>query len=115
MEVIDAPLNFNILSGHSWIYKMSAIVSSLFRVIKFPFQGKIITVDQLALFNADSRVGKVPFIGKTPTNCENIGVGIFKDSLLGAFPTASPPRRGTHVKPLLSTPSLSRSPPFLAQ
>jgi len=70
---------------------MSAFVSSLFRVIKFPFQGKIITVDQLALFNVDSRVGNVPFVGKTPTNCENIGVGLFKDSLLGAFPCSPPP------------------------
>ena len=90
MEVIEAPLDFNILLGRSWIYKMSAVVSSLFRMIKFPFQGKIITVDQLALFNADSRVDNVPFVGKTPTNCENIVVGLFKDSLLGAFPTTSP-------------------------
>ena len=66
-------------------------MSSLFRVIKFPFQGMIITVDQLSLVNTDSHVGNVPFIGKNPTNCENIGVYIFKDSLLGAFPTVSPP------------------------
>ena len=91
MEVIDAPLDFNILLGRSWIYKMSVVVSSLFRVIKFPFQDMIITVDQLSLVNIDSRVGNVPFIGKNPTNCENIGVGLFKDSLLGAFPTTSPP------------------------
>ena len=91
MEVIDAPLDFNILLGRSWIYKMSAVVSSLFRVIKFPFQGTIITVDQLSLVNTDSHVANVPFIGKNPTNCENIGVGLFKDSLLGSFPTASPP------------------------
>jgi len=64
---------------------MSTVVSSLFRAIKFPFQGKIVTVDQLAFFNSDSMVDNVPFIGKTPTNYENVGVGIFKDSLLGHF------------------------------
>jgi len=91
MEVVDAPLDFNILLGRSWIYNMSTVVSSLFRVIKFPSQGKISTVDQLELFNADARVGNVSFVGKTPMNCENIGVGLFKDSLLGAF-TNPPPQ-----------------------
>ena len=62
----------------------------MLRVIKFPFQGKIVTVDQLAFFNVDARIDNVPFIGKTPTNCENIGVGMFKDSLLGAFPIHPP-------------------------
>jgi len=45
IEVVDAPLDFKILLGPSWIYNMYAVVSSLFRVIKFPFQGKIVTVD----------------------------------------------------------------------
>jgi len=66
MEIVDSPLNFNILLGQSWIYSMYVVVSSLFRVIKFPFQGKIITVDQLALFNTDGRVGNVPFVGRLP-------------------------------------------------
>lgn len=69
---------------------MSAVISSLFRVNKFPFQGKIVTINQLAFFNADAWVGNVPFVGKTPTNCENIGVGMFKDSLLGVFPIHPP-------------------------
>lgn len=69
---------------------MSVVVSSLFRVIKFPFQGKIVIVDQLAFFNADAWVGNVPFVGKTPKNFENIRVGLFKDSLLGAFPIQPP-------------------------
>ena len=69
---------------------MYEVISSLFRVIKFPFQGKLLTIDQLAFFKADALVGNVPFIGKTPTNCENIKVGLFKDSLLGAFPIRTP-------------------------
>ena len=85
VEINDSPLDLNILLGHSWIYTMSAVVSYLFKVIKFPCQGKIVTINQLEYFNVDSRVDNVPFVGKTPTNCENIGVGLFKDSLLGAF------------------------------
>ena len=43
VEVVDAPLDYNILLGRNWMYSMQAIASSLFRVICFPFNGKIVT------------------------------------------------------------------------
>jgi hypothetical protein len=68
-----------------------AIVSTLFRVVCFPHQGKVVTVDQLAFFNSDTRTGNVPFIAKTPPGYENIGVGLLKDSsLMGTFPIPPP-------------------------
>ena len=33
VEVVDAPLNYNVLLGWNWMYSMQAIASSLFRVI----------------------------------------------------------------------------------
>ena len=66
---------------------MRAIVSTLFCVLRFPHQGKVITVDQLAFFNSDSRTSNVPFISKKPPGYENVGVGLLKDStLMGTFP-----------------------------
>lgn len=47
MEIVDANLDYNILLGRNWIYEMDAIVSSLFRIICFPHEGRIITVDQM--------------------------------------------------------------------
>jgi hypothetical protein len=86
MEVFDAPLDYNLLLGHSWIDSMRAVVSTLFRVVRFPHQGKVITVDQLAFFNSNTRTGNVPFIVKPP-GYENVGVGLLKDSsLMGTFP-----------------------------
>jgi hypothetical protein len=71
---------------------MHAVVSTLFCVVRFPHQGKIITVDQLAFFNSDTRTGNVPFIVKTPPGYENVGVGLLKDSsLMGTFPIPPPP------------------------
>ena len=47
VEVIDAPLDYNLLLGRSWNYAMSAIASTVFRVV-FPHEGKLVTVDQLS-------------------------------------------------------------------
>jgi hypothetical protein len=41
VEVFDAPLDYNLLLGHSWIDSMRAVVSTLFRVVHFPHQGKV--------------------------------------------------------------------------
>jgi hypothetical protein len=87
VEVFDAPLDYNLLLGRSWIDSMHAVVSTLFRVVRFPHQGKVVTVDQLAFFNSDKRTGNVTFIAKPPPGYENVDVGLLKDSsLMGTFP-----------------------------
>jgi hypothetical protein len=92
IEVFDTPLDYNLLLGRSWVDFMRDIVSTLFRVLRFPHQGRVVTVDQLAFFNADTRTGNVPFIANTPPGYENVGVGLLKDSsLLGTFPIPPPP------------------------
>jgi hypothetical protein len=91
VEVFDAPLDYNILLGRSWIDSMCAIVSTLFHVVRFPHQGKVITIDQLAFFNSDTHTGNIPFIAKTPSSYENVSVGLLNDSLLmGTFPIPPP-------------------------
>jgi hypothetical protein len=91
VDVFDAPLDYNLLLGHSWIDSMHTVVSTLFRVVHLPHQGKVITVDQLSFFNSDTRTGNIPFITKTPSGYENTGVGLLKDSLLmGTFPIPPP-------------------------
>jgi hypothetical protein len=91
MEVFDAPLDYNLLLGRSWIDSMHAVVSTLFHVVCFPHQGKVITINQLAFFNSDTHTGNVPFIAKTPLGYENVGVGLLKDSsLMDTFPIPPP-------------------------
>jgi hypothetical protein len=70
---------------------MHAVVSTLFRVVRFPHQGKVITINQLAFFNSDTHTRNILFITKTPLGYENIGVGLLKDSsLMGTFPILPP-------------------------
>jgi hypothetical protein len=95
IEVVDAPLNYNLLLGRSWFYAMTVVASSVFRCAQFPHQGKIVTVDQLYFFTTDARApttNNIPFLGDHKITYESIGVGLLKDSsLMGTFPTPLPP------------------------
>ena len=53
LEVVNALLDYNTSLGHNWMYAMEAIVSSLYRVIKFPHQGNVVTIDQLSFYHRD--------------------------------------------------------------
>jgi hypothetical protein len=46
--VVQDPLDFSLLLGRDYVYAMKAIVSTLFRVISFPHDGRVVTVDQLS-------------------------------------------------------------------
>jgi hypothetical protein len=52
VEVVDVPLDYNILLGRSWTYAMTTVVSTIFRVLCFPHEGQIITVDQVILLSS---------------------------------------------------------------
>lgn len=45
VEVVDAQLDYNILLGCSFMYAMNAVASSIFCIMMFPHDGKIIMID----------------------------------------------------------------------
>ena len=47
VEVVDAPLDYNVLLGRNWMYSMQVVASSLFRIVCFPLNEKIVTIDQM--------------------------------------------------------------------
>jgi hypothetical protein len=51
--VVQDPLDFALLLGRDYVYAMKAIVSTLFRVISFPHDGRVVTVDQLSFIDPD--------------------------------------------------------------
>lgn len=87
VKVVDAPLDYNILLGRSWYYAMTAVVSSVFRLVKFPHNGKIVTIDQLTYFSCDPASSEsIQHVGKMTIPYKDVGVGLVKDSgLLGTF------------------------------
>ena len=47
IEVVNAQLDYNLLLGRSYMYAMIAIASTVFHLMMFPHEWKIMTVDQL--------------------------------------------------------------------
>lgn len=45
IEVVNRKLDYNLLLGRSWTYAMTAIVSSIFHLILFPLDGRIVIMD----------------------------------------------------------------------
>ena len=45
VDFVDAQLDYNILLGCSYVYAMKEFTSSMFRVMMFPFNGKMATRD----------------------------------------------------------------------
>ena len=45
VEIVDANLDYNLLLGRNWIYEMDSITSSLFHILCFPYEGRIVTID----------------------------------------------------------------------
>jgi hypothetical protein len=51
--VVRDPLDFSLLLGRDYVYAMKALVSTLFHVIYFPHDGRIVTIDQLSFISLD--------------------------------------------------------------
>ena len=63
VEIVDGPLDYNILLGRTWEYVMTTIVSTYFRMIAFPHKGTITVINKLSFFASASQVtGSVPSI-----------------------------------------------------
>jgi hypothetical protein len=51
--VVRDPLDFSLLLGRDYVYAMKDLVSTLFCVISFPHDGRIVTIDQLSFIIPD--------------------------------------------------------------
>jgi hypothetical protein len=102
VEVVDATLDYNLLLGCTWFYVMKVVSSTLFRVIHFRCQGKIVTINQLDNCTPDLQDNpstNVPFIGESYGGYECVSIGMFKyPSLMGIFPLPAP--NTTHIAPI---------------
>ena len=69
---------------------MLCVPSTLFQLVKFSHEGKIITVDQLSFFTSSSE-NNVPYMDQIPNPPDSVGPGLFKDPvLMGIFPIPPP-------------------------
>jgi hypothetical protein len=112
VEVVDAPLDYNLLLGCNWTYAMVIVVSSIFHTLCFPHQGDIVTIDQLsfAYSSPNASVGpSIPVVDNSQPTTKNIGVRMYS-SLMGTFYFSTPTH---HIYAMSSMPtSVERSIPF---
>jgi hypothetical protein len=104
VEVVDAPLNYNLLLGHNWTYAMVIIVLSIFHTLCFPHQGEIVTIDQLsfAYSSSNASVGpSIPMVDNYQLTTKNIGFRMYS-SLMATFNFSAPTH---HVYAMSSTPT----------
>lgn len=81
VEVIDALWDYNLLLWRTWFYAMNVVSSTIFRLLCFPHQGKIVTINQFNYCtpNLHPNVNTtVPLISESASAPQSIGVGIFK-------------------------------------
>jgi hypothetical protein len=96
IEFINAPLDYNILFGRSYMYTMKALASSVFQIMMFPHNGKIVTIDQVSHYepNPSSNINNnLPLIHTSHDAYPLVKMDprIFKDpSLLGTYHGAPP-------------------------
>ena len=73
---------------------MTAVTSTVFRIVQFLHLGIIVIIDQLDFCMLDvtiSMANNIPMLGQSPPPYQSIGVGMLKDSsLMGIFPSTPP-------------------------
>jgi hypothetical protein len=76
VEVVDASLDYNLLLGRSWTYAMQVVVAIVFRVLLFPHEDRIMTIDQLSFSRPDPSLGvsTVPMIDNPQPGIINMGL-----------------------------------------
>jgi hypothetical protein len=106
VEVVDAPLDYNLLLGCNWTYAMTSIVSSILCTLCFPHEGKIVMIDQLSFTHAipSASIGpSIPVIENSQSETEDVGVEMYS-SLMGSFDFLAPIH---HIHAISSEPSSS--------
>ena len=94
VEVVDTPLDYNILLSHSLFYAMSIFMYLVFYVPFFPHEGNIFMIKQInyciSFTKPNPMDNIVPLIRDNPSNYESVRVGLFENSsLMGVFPLPS--------------------------
>jgi hypothetical protein len=92
VEVVDVPLDYNVLLGCNWTYSMNAFMSYVFCTLCFHHEGKIVMIDQLSFVHAIPNASVrplIPMIDNSQSTTEDIGVRMYS-SLMGIFDFVAP-------------------------
>ena len=95
--MVDVPSNYSLVLGRSSTYAMCTIPSSIFRVLVFPHEGKLVIVDKLSYTrngHLETIDSTIPLIDQSKLSNEILGVGKYT-SLMGTFDIPAPITTGS--------------------
>jgi hypothetical protein len=81
VEVVDAPLDYNLLLGRSWTYAMTVVISSVFQILCFPHEGRIVTIDQMDFNHSSSMKIQDPLFPGLKTLSRQLRVSVLECAL----------------------------------
>ena len=86
VEAVNTSLDYKLLLSCSWTYMIEVVVSSIYKVIKFPHQGKIMSIDQLSFSRRDPMQFKsnIPIVSNFVKDLLNVVVDLYP-SLMGTL------------------------------
>ena len=80
VEVIDAPLDYNLILGRIWTYAMCSIASAVLQVVGFPHEGKLVTMDQLSFTRRgrlETNEPKLPLVDQVKLATKRLGARMY--------------------------------------
>ena len=90
VELVNAPLDYNLLLECSWFYPIKSIGSTIYRFVHFHHQGKIVSIDQLDYCMPNLWIDSttnIPLVSESYKVPQLVGASLFKDLyLMGVFP-----------------------------
>ena len=137
IEVVNAQLAYKLLLGRSYMYVMRAVTSTVFHLMMFPHEGKIVTVDQLTYHDPQgltTPTNVIPtittiepqgvtiqanvvsaintMVENTPASpLLNVGLGLFVDTtMMAPFSLVSPPLTQNEIPDLCMVSSSTAAP-----
>ena len=81
VEVVNNPLDYNLLLGCSWFYLMNIVATIVYQLVCFPHQGKIVSINQLDYCTPNLRfdsASNVPLVSKSYKVSELVGEAYLK-------------------------------------
>lgn len=96
IEVVDAPLDYNILLGRSYMYAMKVVPSIVFHLMMFPHNSKVVTLDQITYHDPKFTMNPknvLPAVegSLSMSSFMDVGPRIFRDStMIGTFSRPPP-------------------------
>ena len=106
IKVVNTQLDYNLLLGRSYMYAMQAVASTVFRILMFPHNGKIVSVDQLTYYNPKRMATPEHILPTVDIVIDNasipslyvVGLGLFSNTpMMDTFLSLPPPPSPTHV------------------